>query len=111
MVLVNDGVYTYYTIENRAGITEFKNEDGTSTVVVDVTNLDVVDLSKAKLISAVYNTDGTLSSVVLNDLVFDKDTYTCEIDITPQTFDAKTQTITYFAWDMNELQPLCDSLE
>lgn len=111
LVLVNDGVYTYYTIENRAGITEFKNEDGTSTVVVDVTNLDVVDLSKAKLISAVYNTDGTLSSVVLNDLVFDKDTYTCEIDITPQTFDAKTQTITYFAWDMNELQPLCDSLE
>ena len=110
LVLLNDGIYTYYTVKNRDGITEFKNEDGTSKMVIDVTNVNVTDLTGSKLISAVYNKeDGALVSTAIHDITFEEEIFTSEVEITPQSYDSATQTMKYFAWTLDGMECLCDA--
>ncbi len=110
LVLLNDGIYTYYTVKNREGITEFKNADGTSKMVIDVTNANVTDLTGSKLISAVYNKeDGTLVSTAIHDITFEEEIFTSEVEITPQSYDSATQTMKYFAWKLDDVECLCNA--
>ena len=112
LVLVNDGIYKYYPVKNREGITEIKNENGTSKMIVDVINDNIDDLTGSKFITAVYNKeDGTLVGAVMYDMEFAEDASTSEFEITPQSFDSETQTMKYFAWKLENMECLCDALE
>ena len=118
VVVENDGIYTYYDVVIRDGITLVDNEtEGKITAIVDgVSGEDIY--SNVKLLRAVYNADKALVSTAMYDVPFEFDENGDLVNWSVETVadeytPAEGETVKYFAWGMadNAMMPVCDSLD
>ena len=118
VVVENDGIYAYYDVVIRDGITLVDNEtEGKITAIVDgVSEEDIY--SNVKLLRAVYNADKALVSTAIYDVPFEVDENGDIVNWSVETVadeytPAEGETVKYFAWGMadNAMMPVCDSLD
>lgn len=119
IVLSKDGIYTYYDVDVRDGITFVDNEtEGKITAIVDGVNEADNVYNDVKLLRAVYNSDNQFVGAEMYDVPFEVDENGYVVNWSVETeldeyIPADGEKVKYFAWGManSMMTPVCDYLQ